>query len=67
MKATIEFNLPEEADEYQLANNGRVFWSALWDIKQQIRSILKYGTEKELDKVLEDLRDLIPHQVEEIS
>jgi hypothetical protein len=67
MKVTIEFNLPEEEDDYKLAVNGRIFWSALWDIKQEIRAILKYGTEKDMDQVLEDLRSLIPHQVEEIS
>ncbi len=32
MKAVLEFDLPEDRDEYTLANNGHKYWIALWEI-----------------------------------
>jgi hypothetical protein len=43
MKAIIEFNLPEDQEEYQMANNASKMYMALWDIKQLFRSTLKYN------------------------
>jgi len=43
MKAIIEFNLPEDRDEYDMANNAGKMYMALWDIKQLLRSTLKYN------------------------
>jgi len=37
MKAIIEFNLPEDRDEYEMANNAGKMYLALWDIKQLFR------------------------------
>jgi hypothetical protein len=54
MKATIEFNLPEDEEQYQIANNAGKMYLALWDIKQLFRSTLKYNptglNEKELEQ-----------------
>ena len=43
MKAIIEFELPEDRDEYDMANNASKMYMALWDIKQLFRSTLKYN------------------------
>ena len=43
MKAIIEFQLPEDRDEYDMANNAGKMYMALWDIKQLLRSTLKYN------------------------
>jgi hypothetical protein len=38
MKAIIEFELPEDQEEYEKANNANKMYMALWDIKQLFRS-----------------------------
>jgi hypothetical protein len=43
MKAIIEFELPEDQEEYQMANNASKMYTALWDIRQLFRSTLKYN------------------------
>ena len=45
MKATIEFELPEDQDQYEIANNASKMYLALWDIKQLFRSKLKYNSD----------------------
>ena len=43
MKAIIEFELPEDQDQYEIANNASKMYLALWGIKQLLRSKLKYN------------------------
>ncbi len=43
MKAILEFNLPEDQDQYEMANDASKMYLALWDIKQLLRSKLKYN------------------------
>ena len=43
MKAIIEFELPKDQQEYEMANNASKMYTALWDIKQLFRSTLKYN------------------------
>lgn len=43
MKAILEFNLPDDREEYELANNASKWYSICWDIKQEIRKNLKYN------------------------
>lgn len=45
MKAIIEFELPEDQEEYEKANNASKMYMALWDIKQLFRSTLKYNSD----------------------
>lgn len=42
MIATLQFTLPEEIEEFDLATNAAKYQSALWEIKNRIRSIWKY-------------------------
>ena len=43
MKAIIEFEFPDDQEQYQMANNASKMYLALWDIKQLLRSKLKYN------------------------
>lgn len=45
MKAILEFNLPEDQSEYDLAINGIKYYSALSDIREWLRRRLKYESE----------------------
>jgi hypothetical protein len=42
MNAILEFNLPEENDDFQAALNGHNYKSAIWDFDQLLRSEMKY-------------------------
>ena len=53
MKAIIEFELPKDQEEYEMANNANKMYTALWDIKQLFRSTLKYNTTGLNDEQLE--------------
>lgn len=52
MKAILEFELPDDQEEYKLAVNAPKMYSALWDIKQLIRSKLKYNPDSLTDAEL---------------
>lgn len=43
MKATLEFNLPEDQDEFNLATKAADLQSALWQMKQWLRSETKHA------------------------
>ena len=43
MKATLEFNLPEEQGEHYCAIKGADMLNVLWELKAELRSMLKYG------------------------
>jgi hypothetical protein len=52
-KATIQFNLPEEQSEFDLANNASKYYSVLWDLDQYLRNFVKYPSDRE-DPILTD-------------
>ena len=43
MKAILEFNLPEDQVEYELANNASKMFHTLWEMKQWLRGQVKYA------------------------
>lgn len=43
MKAILEFNLPEEQAEHYCAIKGADMFNVLWELKAELRSMLKYG------------------------
>lgn len=58
MKATLEFNLPEENEEHKDAINGSLWKSVVWDIDQHLRSKIKYADlPDDQYKIYEDLRE----------
>lgn len=57
MKAILEFNLPDEQEEYKMANAAPCYHSALWDLAQEIRNKLKYeDLTPEQDKAWEEIK-----------
>ena len=64
MKATLEFNLPEDQHEYDLAVSSAKMYCALYDIKQEIRSVWKYGELTEgqfeiVEKIYDKVNEII--------
>jgi hypothetical protein len=58
MKVTIEFNLPDDEYEYRNSVKANEMYNALWDIKQELRSALKYGELKGSEyKTIESMQD----------
>ena len=69
MKAILEFNLPEDYEEYNVTSKA-MEWSLLaWDIDQYIRNRLKHQTEKldtsSANKELELLRNELHELMED--
>lgn len=56
MKATLEFQLPEERDEHIRAVHAADAWALLDDIDQELRRIVKYGSEITRDQMAESIR-----------
>jgi hypothetical protein len=42
-KAILEFNLPDDQQEFDLATSGLKFWSVLWELDQDLRAKTKYA------------------------
>jgi hypothetical protein len=42
MKAILEFDLPDDNDDFKLANNASNWYAAMWDLDQYLRSRIKY-------------------------
>jgi hypothetical protein len=58
MKAILEFNLPEDQHEYDLANQAPRTQAFLWDFSQQLRSWRKYHNDfKDASDALEKITD----------
>ena len=47
MKAILEFNLPEDQSDFDLAVNGAKAQVALWEMDQWLRAQYKYMSDKE--------------------
>ena len=63
MKAILEFDLPEDKEEFEVASKA-MDWSILaWDIDQFIRNKIKY--EQDRDGVLQLVRNELNFQMEQ--
>lgn len=60
MKGTLEFNLPDEQSDFNLASNATKWYLVAWDMDQHMRSILKYGDDEtksdDYYKAVEEIR-----------
>lgn len=58
MTATLQFNLPEETEEFQFAINGTKWHSVLWELDQDLRAKIKHDDSLTDDyhSALEDTR-----------
>ena len=67
MKATLEFNLPEDQIDFEMATQGSSMHSALWEMDQWLRSQYKYMSDEDYNEdkyntyyeVREKLREII--------
>jgi len=59
MKATLEFYLPEDNEQFNHANNGFNYYMALVEMDQWLRSEYKYNGKEEMYEVREKLREII--------
>jgi hypothetical protein len=65
MKATLEFNLPEDRAEHLRAVHAGAAWCALYEIDNRLRNLLKYGTakdgsyEQELSEIRREINETI--------
>lgn len=57
MKATLEFNLPEEKEEHENAINGSKWRYAVLELDNELRKINKYGECKNKAKFANEVRD----------
>ena len=64
MKATLTFNLPDDQIEYDFANKGGNYYSALWDFDQFLRSEIKYN--EELNETEYDYAEKLREKLREI-
>ena len=58
MKATLEFNLPDDKHEWDNAIRADAMYSSLWDISQELRTLWKYEELNDDEwKMVERIRD----------
>ena len=57
MNATLNFNLPEDQSDFELASHAGQWHDVVWDLDQFLRSKTKHGNEyKTADEALEAIR-----------
>ena len=67
MKVTIEFTLPDDQGQYERARLGSEAVSALWEIDQHCRAILKHGDPSpDVREALQAIRQMIPGECLEV-
>ncbi len=63
MKATLEYNLPEERSEHLRAIHSAAAWNALYNIDSMLRNHLKYGS---TFNTTEELATEIRHEINDV-
>ena len=63
MKAILEFNLPEDQEQFNIASKAMDWAFLAWDIDQFIRNKIKYDQDR--DGVLQLVRNELNFQMEE--
>jgi hypothetical protein len=62
MKATLEFNLPDDQDDFKLATNGINWYLVCWELDQELRAKTKYAPDSlPQDKydAYQEIRDML--------
>lgn len=57
MKATLEFNLPEEQEEFDLVNQARSLYLVIFELEDYLRDLTKYKNIETIN--VDDLRQKI--------
>ena len=59
MKATLEFNLPEDKEDFDFATKGINYYSALYEFDNWLRSEYKYNGNEPMFEVRKKLNEFI--------
>ena len=62
MKAILEFNLPDDQQDFDLAVNAMKFWNVLYELDQELRSKTKYAPDdlpQDKYDAYQEVRDLL--------
>jgi hypothetical protein len=59
MKAILEFNLPEDKEDFDFVTNAVNYYSALCEFDQWLRSEYKYNGNEAMVEVREKLNEII--------
>lgn len=59
MKATLEFNLPDDKEDFDYATNGFNYYLSLVEMDQWLRSEYKYNGKEDMYEVREKLNEII--------
>jgi len=65
MKATLEFNLPEEQEEHLNALQGMSWQMVLFEVDQELRSTVKHGDLQQDADYAQKIRDLIYQKMQD--
>lgn len=57
MKATLEFNLPEEQEDFDLVNQARSLYLVIFELEDYLRDLTKYKNIETIN--VDDLRQKI--------
>lgn len=58
MKVKLQFDLPEEKEEYEIISHGMDYYLCLNDIKEWLRQKIKYDESKDINiETLEKVQD----------
>lgn len=58
MKAVLEFQLPDEQEEFKLAQDGVLYSIVLHELDNYLRGKIKYeDLPEEIDKIYQEIRD----------
>jgi hypothetical protein len=65
-KVTLEFNLPEDVDDFRHAVNGQEYYIALHNIREDVRQIWKYRElSKEEYALVDEIYQMINQRINE--
>ena len=67
MKAILEFNLPEDKSDFNLAIKGSDWWYVCWQMDQYLRKKIKYDEtlSEDVHNTYEDVRDELRRMMNE--
>ena len=59
MKAILEFELPEDNQDFRLATKASAMYATLWELDQFLRVEIRYGGREELSEIRDKLIELM--------
>jgi acyl carrier protein len=66
MKATLEFNLPEDQNDYDLYKDAFEFFKVIWELNQELRKKIKYEELSEEEyNVYEKINEFVAELINE--